>query len=36
MNDEWFANEEKVRKAVGLLEKSCFPFPTSKEVRRYP
>ncbi|KAM7494414.1 hypothetical protein LguiB_029023 [Lonicera macranthoides] len=31
VNDEWFANEEKVREVVGLLEKSCCPFPTSKE-----
>lgn len=33
MHDEWFANEEKVRTAVGLLEKPVVEFPNAKEVR---
>lgn len=31
VNDEWFADEEKVRRAVGLLEKP-FPIINAKEV----
>ena len=31
VNDEWFADEEKVRKTVGLLE-SGTPFPDDQEV----
>ena len=32
MHDEWFADEEKVRKAVGLLEEPVVPFPDGREV----
>lgn len=32
MHDEWFADEEKVRKSVGLLEKPVVEFPNAKEV----
>lgn len=35
MHDEWFADEEKVRKAVGLLEKPVVQFPNAREVRRH-
>lgn len=31
VNDEWFADEEKVRKAVGLLEEP-MPLPDGREV----
>lgn len=31
VNDEWFADEENVRKAVGLLE-NHIPLPDAKEV----
>lgn len=31
VNDEWFADEEKVRKTVGLLENDT-PLPDDKEV----
>ncbi|XP_051139997.1 probable E3 ubiquitin-protein ligase ARI8 isoform X2 [Andrographis paniculata] len=31
VNDEWFADEEKVRKAVGLVE-DCVPLPDAKEL----
>lgn len=31
MNDEWFTNEEKVRRLVGLLEYP-IPLPDAKEV----
>lgn len=31
MNDEWFADEEKVRKTVGLLENET-PLPDDQEV----
>ncbi|KAI3459114.1 hypothetical protein Pfo_015777 [Paulownia fortunei] len=31
VNDEWFADEEKVRKTVGLLE-NHFPLPDAKEL----
>lgn len=31
MNDEWFADEEKVRRLVGLLEYPV-PLPDDKEV----
>lgn len=31
MNDEWFADEEKVRRTVGLLENPT-PLPNEKEV----
>ncbi|XP_044482540.1 probable E3 ubiquitin-protein ligase ARI8 isoform X2 [Mangifera indica] len=30
--DEWFADEEKVRKSVGLLEKPVVEFPNAKEL----
>ena len=33
MHDEWFADEVKVRKAVGLLEKPVVQFPNCREVR---
>lgn len=32
VHDEWFADEEKVRDAVGLLEKPLVDFPTDAEV----
>ncbi|XP_011014998.1 PREDICTED: probable E3 ubiquitin-protein ligase ARI8 [Populus euphratica] len=32
VHDEWFADEEKVRKAVGLLEKPVVPFPDGREM----
>ncbi|GLT95588.1 hypothetical protein SLE2022_132620 [Rubroshorea leprosula] len=32
VNDEWFGDEEKVRKAVGLLEKPVVKFPDGKEM----
>lgn len=32
MHDEWFADEERVRKAVGLLEKRAVQFPDGEEV----
>lgn len=32
VHDEWFANEEKVRKAVGFLEKPVIEYPNAKEV----
>lgn len=32
VHDEWFADEEKVRKAVGLLE-NPVQFPNFREVR---
>ena len=32
VNDEWFADEEKVRGSVGLLEKPVVPFPDGREV----
>jgi ariadne-1 len=32
VHDEWFADEEKVRKAVGLLEKPVVKFPDGKEM----
>jgi len=32
VHDEWFADEEKVRDAVGLLEKPVVDFPTDGEV----
>ncbi|WCJ38898.1 RING/U-box superfamily protein [Euphorbia peplus] len=32
VHDEWFANEEKVRKAVGLLEKQVVQFPDGREM----
>lgn len=32
MHDEWFADEEKVRRAVGLLEEPVVPFPDGREV----
>lgn len=30
VNDEWFANEEKIRKAVGLLEKPIVQIPNGE------
>lgn len=35
MHDEWFADEEKVRKVVGLLEKPVVQFPNAREVRTH-
>lgn len=32
VHDEWFADEEKVRKAVGLPEKPVIEYPNAKEV----
>ncbi|XP_034691585.1 probable E3 ubiquitin-protein ligase ARI8 isoform X1 [Vitis riparia] len=32
VHDEWFADEEKVRKAVGLLEKPVVQFPNAREL----
>ncbi|KAG6760037.1 hypothetical protein POTOM_036536 [Populus tomentosa] len=32
VHDEWFADEEKVRKAVGLLEEPVVPFPDGREM----
>lgn len=32
VNDEWFVDEERVRKAVGLLEKPIVEFPNGKKV----
>lgn len=33
VHDEWFADEEKVRGVVGLLEKPLMDFPNDEEVR---
>lgn len=35
MHEEWFADEDRVRKAVGLLEKPVVNFSNSKEVTIY-
>ena len=32
MHDEWFADEERVRKAVGFLENPAVEYPNTKEV----
>lgn len=32
MHDEWFADEEKVRRAVGLLERPVVEHPNAREV----
>lgn len=32
MHEEWFADEENVRKAVGILEKPVVKSPNFKEV----
>ncbi|XP_057962909.1 probable E3 ubiquitin-protein ligase ARI8 isoform X2 [Malania oleifera] len=32
VHDEWFADEEKVRKAVGLLENPVVEFPNAREL----
>uniref|UniRef100_A0A7N1A051 RBR-type E3 ubiquitin transferase n=1 Tax=Kalanchoe fedtschenkoi TaxID=63787 RepID=A0A7N1A051_KALFE len=32
VHDEWFANEEKARKVVGLLEKPVVQFPNAQEL----
>ncbi|KAL5767130.1 hypothetical protein ACOSQ2_013913 [Xanthoceras sorbifolium] len=32
VHDEWFADEENVRKAVGLLDKPVVQFPDAKEL----
>ncbi|XVF07047.1 hypothetical protein REPUB_Repub06bG0103300 [Reevesia pubescens] len=32
VHDEWFADEEKVRRSVGLLEKPVVPFPNGGEI----
>lgn len=32
VHDEWFADEEKVRRSVGLLEKPVVPFRDGREV----
>jgi len=33
VHDAWFADEERVRKAVGLLEKPVVQHPNTSEVR---
>lgn len=33
MHEEWFADEERVRKSVGLLEKPIVPLSRVTEVR---
>lgn len=33
VNDAWFADEEQVRKTVGLLEKKVYENPDANEVR---
>lgn len=35
VHEEWFADEDQVRKAVGLLEKPVVDFSNSKEVTIY-
>lgn len=32
VHDEWFADEEKVRKAVGFLERPVVEYPNASEV----
>jgi hypothetical protein len=32
VHDEWFADEEKVRRAVGLLERPVVEYPNAREV----
>lgn len=32
MHEAWFADEDRVRKAVGLLERPVVRFPNAKEV----
>jgi hypothetical protein len=32
VHDEWFADEEKVRRAVGLLERPAVEYPNAREV----
>lgn len=32
VHDEWFADEDKVRRVVGLLEKPVVKFPNGEEV----
>ncbi|XP_057539854.1 probable E3 ubiquitin-protein ligase ARI8 [Amaranthus tricolor] len=32
IHDEWFADEEKVRKAVGLLQRPVFDFSNAREI----
>nr|XP_034923684.1 probable E3 ubiquitin-protein ligase ARI8 isoform X1 [Populus alba]XP_034923685.1 probable E3 ubiquitin-protein ligase ARI8 isoform X1 [Populus alba] len=32
VHDEWFADEEKVRRAVGLLEEPVVPFPDGRDM----
>uniref|UniRef100_A0A6N2LQ40 RBR-type E3 ubiquitin transferase n=1 Tax=Salix viminalis TaxID=40686 RepID=A0A6N2LQ40_SALVM len=32
VHDEWFVDEEKVRRAVGLLEEPAVPFPNGREM----
>ena len=34
MHDTWFADEERVRKAVGLLEKPIVQHPNAREERQ--
>ena len=33
MHDAWFAGEDQVRRAVGLLEKPVVQHPNDREVR---
>ena len=33
MHDAWFADEDGVRKAVGLLDKPVVEYPNAREVR---
>lgn len=34
VHDEWFADEEKVRRAVGLLERPVVDYPNAREVSK--
>lgn len=36
LHDEWFADEERVRRSVGLLSKSVILFPNDSEVSSSP
>lgn len=33
VHDAWFADEDRVRKTVGLLERPVVQFPDAREVR---
>lgn len=34
MHDAWFADEDQVRKTVGLLDKPVYQYSNAREVRR--